>query len=184
MDQNNSEILAPNLDQFEELFHKNHQFLCMVAVKLVNDDYIAEDLVQEFFIKYWEGKDNIRLKTSFEAYAYRSVKNSCIDYLRRQTVTEKRNAGILTEYYEEPDDVEMPTEDRRLKRVIQLLNELPADRRRVFELHALERLSYQQIAEKLNISVNTVKTQLRRAYSTLRGKAIVAVVLGYLMKNL
>ncbi|WEK18483.1 MAG: RNA polymerase sigma-70 factor [Candidatus Pedobacter colombiensis] len=185
MDHDSLQIEVPDIEKFEGLFNSNHQFLCMVAHKIVQDDFVAEDLVQEFFMKYWEARDSIHFTTSFGAFAYRSVKNSCIDYLRKQNVADKRFAQIpIEDFEEESTDQEIPEKDKRLQRILQLLDKLPAERRKVFELHALEGLSYKQIADRLGISVNTVKTQLRRAYSTLRGKAILAVVLGHLLKNL
>jgi len=181
----------PDLTSFDELFLNNHQFLCMVAVKIVLDDFVAKDLVQDFFVKYWESGDKINAK-NFEAYAYRSVKNTCFNYLKHQAVAAKHHISVPVSQLESfPDtdqsediDEELPERKLRLKRVHQLLEELPAERRKVFEFHAIDGLNYRQIAERLDISTNTVKTQLRRAYSTLRGKAIATVVLGYFMKYL
>ncbi|SEW37810.1 RNA polymerase sigma-70 factor [Chitinophaga arvensicola] len=180
--------MSPNSDhshvlsagEFERLFRHNHQFLCVIAARIIKDDVVAKDLVQDFFIKYWENRHHLHV-ASFEAYAYRAVNNSCIDYLRRQEVSQKRHAGLETDVYTLQPSDEMPAEDKRLNRLLQLFNQLPPERRRVFELHVQEGLTYREIALQLNISVNTVKTQLRRAYTALRGKIISLLVLLWIL---
>ncbi|SDE66722.1 RNA polymerase sigma-70 factor, ECF subfamily [Mucilaginibacter pineti] len=172
-----------SLKEFEQLFHKNQQFLCMIAEKIVRDDVVAEDLVQDFFIKFWESKDRLRYKF-FEGFAYRSVKNASIDYLRRQQTAEKQLASMAELENLALADEEIPAQDARIKRILELLDALPAERRRIFELHVLDNRSYKEIADELGISVNTVKTQLRRAYLTLREKAILVLILSSLTKFL
>lgn len=169
------------LADFELLFKNNQQFLCMVAARILKDDTLAEDLVQDFFIKFWELRERVNYR-SFEAFAYQSVKNSCIDYLRRQSVSERRLSEISLAENDNQEDI--PADDKRLRRVLQLIDTLPPERRKIFEMHAVEGLSYKEIAGRMDISVNTVKTQLRRAYGTLRGKVFTALLVSYFMRIL
>lgn len=171
------------LQEFEILFHKNQQFLCMVAEKIIHDDLVAEDLVQDFFIRLWEQKDRLRYQ-SFEAFAYRAVKNSCLDYLRRQQTVEKKFSALYSLETIANEQEDILAQDARLKKILELLDELPAERRKIFELHVLDGRSYKEIAAELGISVNTVKTQLKRAYLSLRGKALILLILNYLTKFL
>lgn len=166
---------ALNIDDFEVLFRKNHKFLCMIAMDYVHDQFIAEDLVQEFFINYWQRRDIINLTTSFEAYARRAVKYKSIDHLRKAVIAEKRNTEltILEEQQailDEEEDQEL--QHQRYIKIIEIIQSLPPSRRKIFMLHAIDKLSYAQIAEKQSVSVNTVKTQLKRAYNALRTKAL------------
>ena len=180
-----SEAEYSDFTNFDELFIKNHQFLCMIAVNIVRDEFVAKDLVQDFFVKFWLQRNKIILK-NFEAYAYRSVKNSCFNYLKHQAVENKHYLSIVKEDQdifnsaEQGWEDELPEREKQLLKVLQLLNKLPVERRKVFELHVLEGLTYRQIADRLGISINTVKTQLRRAYGTLRGKGFVSLIMGYL----
>ncbi|MBE9597963.1 RNA polymerase sigma factor [Pedobacter sp. MC2016-24] len=172
-----------DIKKFEGLFKGNHQFLCMIAFKIVQDHYVAEEIVQEFFVKYWEECSGFLLKRNFTAFAYRSVKNRCIDYLRRQSVFNKNFVVVPFDGFDQQqaDHEEVPEKDQRLKRVLELFNELPVERRKVLELHAIHDLSYKEIAEKLGISVNTVKTQLRRGYSKLREQTFFIMLLSHLI---
>ncbi len=184
MEQDDSITSTGNFEQFQDLFRRNHKFLCMVALNHVNDKYIAEDIVQEFFINFWQRKNTIQLKGTFEAYARRAVKYSSIDYVRKQEVTSRRTAALPQ--MEEGYDPQAETESAELKyskylRILEMVLQLPEDRRRIFIMHAMDGLSHSQIADQLGISVNTVKTQLRRAYFSIRSKAIILLLFILLM---
>lgn len=172
-----------NIDQFEILFRTNHQFLCMVAMGYVHDQFIAEDMVQDFFADFWQRRSAIRLTSSFEAYARRAVKYKCIDFLRKNAVAAKSNAiqpfpEEAEELTDEPDPHEL--QHQRYLKIIKLIESLPESRRKIFIMHTVEKLSYAKIAEKQNISINTVKTQLSRAYTALRNKTYL-LFLGFLL---
>ncbi|ALL06787.1 hypothetical protein AQ505_15580 [Pedobacter sp. PACM 27299] len=166
---------ALNIDEFEVLFRRNHKFLCMIAMDYVHDQFIAEDLVQEFFINYWQRKDLVKFSSSFEAYARRAVKYKSIDYLRKIATAQKRNTmlAISEAQLAIADDTEdQDLQQQRYIKIIEMIQSLPEERRKVFMLHAMDKLSHAQIAEKQSISINTVKTQLRRAYAALRTKTL------------
>ncbi|RAJ35729.1 RNA polymerase sigma-70 factor [Pedobacter cryoconitis] len=168
------ESAALSIIEFEGLFRKNHKFLCMVAMNYVHDPYIAEDVVQDFFISYWQRRDIVQLNTSFEAYARRAVKYKSIDYLRKTAITEKLNIKltIIEEQAVLHQQEDQELQHQRYIKIMEMIQSLPQDRRNIFILHAMEKLSYMQIAEKQNISINTVKTQLQRAYTALRSKTL------------
>jgi len=164
-----------HIDQFETMFRRNHQFLCAVAMQYVHDQFIAEDMVQEFFIDFWQRRHTIQLTTSFEAYARRAVKYKCIDFLRKSAVTEKRNAMLAALEAEQEGGNEPEYDEIRHQRylkVVELIQRLPESRQNIFIMHAVGKMSYAAIAEKQNISINTVKTQLSRAYAALRNHLV------------
>lgn len=158
------------VDQFEQLFHKNYKKLCLVAVQYVKDTDLAEDLVQELYIYIWNKREQIVLRSSFEAYAYRSIKNICITHLKRQ------KNHVVFQGDELPDMGFDPVgllEDEQLKsdmhlKLDKILNKLPVERRKIFLLSNVQGLTYAEIATQNNISINTVKTQIKKAYATLR----------------
>jgi len=168
--------------EFETMFRRNHQFLCAVALQYVHDQFTAEDVVQDFFIDFWQRRHTIQLTTGFEAYARRAVKYKCIDFLRKSAVTEKRNS-ILAALEEEQEDNDEPEYNeirhQRYIKIVELIQKLPENRQNIFIMHAVDKMSYAEIARRRNISINTVKTQLSRAYSALRNLAILAFIVFY-----
>ncbi|UKJ08561.1 RNA polymerase sigma factor [Solitalea lacus] len=185
-----SEVQIITKDQIEELFHANYKNLCMVAVRYVHDIDLAKDIVQEFFVYLLNKHEQIKLKTAFDAYAVRSVKYLCITYHRRQ----KRQNTVsmvddLPETAFDPYGL-IEDENERSEMYAKLnasLNNLPTERRKIFLMSNVEGLSYAEIAEKNGISINTVKTQIKKAYSTLRAElsenALVSLILFFLKKD-
>jgi len=169
-----------NIDQFEMMFRRNHQFLCAVAMEYVHDQFTAEDMVQDFFLDFWQRRHTIQFTTSFEAYARRAVKYKCIDFLRKSAVNEKRNSMLDTLDQEQEDINETEYSEIRHQRylkIVELVQKLPESRQNIFIMHAVDKMTYVEIAKKQNISVNTVKTQLSRAYSALRSHLILVCII-------
>ncbi|POY38602.1 hypothetical protein C3K47_04190 [Solitalea longa] len=159
--------------EVEGLFHANYKNLCLIAVRYLHDIDLAKDIVQEFFVHLLSKHEQIQLKGSFEAYAVRSVKYLCISHLRSQKYT---NTNYQVE--ELPDIAFDPyglieDENERSEIVFKLnlaLQKLPSERLKIFLMSNLEGLSYAEIAEKNEISINTVKTQIKRSYAALRAE--------------
>lgn len=151
------------------MFRQHYRFLCLVAFRIVRDQDAAEDIVQDFFLNLWQRRTEISTINSFQGYATRAVKNGSISFLRKQqTLSDEQLSAI-------PDDAN-PLEDKEIfvsgesitSKVMEVIELLPAERKKIFLSHVIDRLSYAQIAEKNNISLNTVKTQMKRAYAFVR----------------
>ncbi|MNE36632.1 ECF RNA polymerase sigma factor SigE [compost metagenome] len=158
--------------QIEELFHAKYETLCMIAVRYVGELELAKDLVQEFFVYVWNKRNQIQLKSSFEAYAVRSVKNICVTYIKRHRDLIVYQDGNLPEIAFDPDGT---INDEQLKakiysKLTEALELLPTERRKLFLMSNVQGLTYAEIAKRNNISVNTVKTQIKKAYATLRSQ--------------
>ncbi|SFG67707.1 RNA polymerase sigma-70 factor [Pedobacter insulae] len=158
------------ITRFEDFFHMHYRFLCLVSVQLVGDLDVAKDLVQEFYIDFWKRRQTIQLTSTFQSYAVRAVKNLSVSYLRKQQSNASRNIHLLKDDGFDPmadieSQYEMEALDSKVKTAI---DKLPKECKRIFMLHNIDNLSYAQIAERNNISINTVKTQMKRAYAFLR----------------
>lgn len=160
---------AFTIAEYEIMFRQHYRFLCLVAFRIVRDQDAAEDIVQEFFLNLWQRRTEITTINSFQGYATRAVKNLSISFLRKQqTLSDEQLSAI-------PDDAN-PLEDKEIfiagesvtAKVMEVVELLPAERKKIFLSHVIDRLSYAQIAEKNNISLNTVKTQMKRAYAFVR----------------
>ena len=139
-----------------------HQ-MCLYAHKSTNNSGIVEELVSDCFIKLWENRKKINIKISVKNYIFLILRNSIIDFFRKKqihTETLENLPEICDESYFD--------EQKHYALLYQALEKLPEQRRKILELAVFESLSYKQIAEKLNISRNTVKTQIARAYRFLK----------------
>ncbi len=150
---------------FEKLFREYYSHLCNYAGKYIIDSQIREDIVQTFFISIWEKRNLSVTVETFLPYAYRSIKNSCINYYKAEIVKEDFLATLTEEWKEqfsEEDDFIYQ------KEVQQALQKLPAKCREIFLLKCVTGLRYKEIAEVSNISINTVKYHIGEAFRIMR----------------
>ena len=159
------------------LFRLYYSRLCTYAATFVKVHDIAEEIVQETFIKLWENREDIRIEYSFKSYIFRSVHNNCINYLKKTEVLHRQSELMASEiiYHNNialrnfnPEIIDQLISEELEARLNTALNDLPPQARKIFILSRFEQLSYSEIADSLEISVNTVKTQMKRTLSKLR----------------
>ncbi|SHG89265.1 RNA polymerase sigma-70 factor, ECF subfamily [Flavobacterium fluvii] len=158
-----------DLTKFEALYKENFAFLSLVSFQITKDKEVSKDIVQEFFIYFWNKKEEINITTSFKSYGSRAVKNLSIQHLEKSKQIVSIEKNKLVPDSEEPVFFEK-MEEGKISKVMKLLNQLPEARRNIFLAHVVDNNSYSEIAENENISINTVKTQMKRSYSFLREK--------------
>lgn len=152
---------------YKHLFHTYFPELVLYSAAMLKDRVAAEDLVQEFFIAFWTNKRYAVIETDLEGYLYRSIRNSSLNYLRDESRKKAREAEIEQEVFDSvpPDPTEYELERKDFYRAIY---RLPLQRRRIFLLCTLQSMKYREVAELLGVSVNTVRTQMGRAFKSLR----------------
>jgi len=159
------------LDQetFELLFKKNYKELCLFAIRYVKDYEVSREIVQGCFIRMWEKRESMDMSKPLRAYLSTAVRNTCLNWLRDH---KKFNSNLLDieglssdPVYQQPDKlVEQEIHDR-IKTAIE---ELPEKCREIFVLNRFENLKYQDVADRLNISIKTVETQMSKALQHMR----------------
>lgn len=167
-----------NRDIFNMVFKSFYSLLCSYARDLIKSYDIAREIVQDVFVRLWENHTRIQIRTSLKAYLYRSVNNACLNYIRNNK--HKLVQPVDQEHYHYlenlvADDSGWLNSAARLEvlenKLRKAIDHLPDQCRQIFILCRFEHLSYPQIAEKLSISLSTVKTQMGRAMAKLK-KAI------------
>lgn len=157
-------------DLFEEYFDK----LTIYALSILHQHEIAEEVVSDVFINIWQKKEKLVSDQKLHSYLFRCVHNKCIDYLRSQkTVKNQKTVALYLllddEVFSESNFVIEKIFSKNLEETIKnAINKLPEKRKEIFLLNRIENLSYQQIADKLSLSVNSVKTQISRSVEFLR----------------
>lgn len=155
---------------FEKLFQKYYESLCCYAEGLLADGMVAEDVVQDMFIHFWEKRDTIDVKDSLRAYFYTCVRHRSLKILQKQMVARKHNSQ-LTEFVEYLLHSEYSVEEEQeIERIKSIMQDLPAQCLKVFMMSAIEGKKYSEISEELSISVNTVKTHVSKAYKIIRAQ--------------
>ncbi|MDR2285547.1 MAG: RNA polymerase sigma-70 factor [Sphingobacterium sp.] len=151
----------------ETLFKQLYRPLVMFARQFLDTVPEAEDVVQDVFIKLWESHAFNQINDRLYAYLYSAVKNSCIDRIRQQ-------AGIRLESIHENENIsiEEPLDEEQwnlyISQIYAEIDKLPQRTQEIFRAVIFEKKKYKEVASQFNVSVNTVKTTLSRAFSKLR----------------
>lgn len=155
-------------EAFRMMFDRYYADFCVFARLYVGRQAIAEDLVQQVFIRFWEQKRHKNIKTSLKGYLQQSVRFACLNELKRQKQEDPLQEGSAQDILaEQALDFLLDKEARTI--FDQAIGELPAQCRRVFEMVYFDDLQYKAAAENLQVSVNTVKSHLKNALRILRG---------------
>ncbi len=168
-------IKEGNQKSFELVFKTYYARLCTFAFGYTKQMETAEDLVKDVFVNIWNNHKKLEIKTSVSAYLFRSVKNACINYLERDKNRKLLSIDELKQQeikIAEPLSTDYPISkilaSELEDRIHTEIEKLPESCREVFKLSRFEGLSHKKIAEKLQISENTVKVQIYRALSKIK----------------
>lgn len=149
---------------FENLFSIYFSRLNDFASKVVKDDFISQDIVQEVFVKVWEKRAEIE-SLNLEAFLFRLVRNRCIDYIKHLKVVNNRMHEIeISSKYEELYRIDfignepyVMIEQELLTKIEKTIQSLPVRCKEVFILSRMNGLKNKEIAEKLGINIKNVE---------------------------
>ncbi len=157
-----------NPKAWEELYRHFYGALCNYAFRITNDRAEAEDIVQECFISIWNSSLLFEAPKALTMYLYRSVYHNSLKFLQRKHADNER----LSEWSDDQQKIDEgyffeAVEEEVVRKVRTAIATLPDKRRKIIEM-SLDGCSVAEIAEQLHISVDTVKTQKKRAYAYLK----------------
>ena len=161
-------IKNSNEKAFEKLFHRYYGHLCLHASLILQDDNTAEEIVQDFFVKLWEKRERVIIDTSVKNYLFRSVKNQALNVIKHNKIKYIYAQSVLSDSSDNVTDEDSFQEINLAKKIEESILSLPEKRREIFRLSREDGLKYREIAEKLNISIKTVETQMSLAFKHLR----------------
>lgn len=162
---------------FSRLVEANQGKIYSLCYRMTGNSDDAADLTQEAFLNAWRGLSKFGGQSSFSTWLYRLASNACIDFLRR----EKRRSALSITLEDEddedrqadfPDDRWSPERELERKELRQTLQDglaaLSPEHREVLLLRETEGLSYQEIAQCLDLEEGTVKSRIARARLALK----------------
>jgi len=153
---------------FNQLVGRLKDRLYRISLQIVKEGELAEDVVQEVFIKVWDKRIELSEIENIDAYCFRMVRNLSIDKTRLKHF---KNTDLSGAYRMEAD---LPTPDKTteinetMELVKKWVQDLPESQKSVLQLRDFEGLSYQEISDALNMPLNQVKVYLFRARQQLR----------------
>jgi RNA polymerase sigma-70 factor (family 1) len=143
---------------FEEIYHRYHRQLYFMAMKYLKCKNLAEDAVQDIFVKFWQKRDQLDPEKSVKALLFISMKNHVLNMIRNRKNKIISDLEFFEEQYETSENVFNEVISADYEQILHRgLAELPERKKKVFELKTINGFSNSEVAELLMISINTVK---------------------------
>lgn len=163
-----------DLQSFDGIFRRYYQVLSYFAQSLLSDRALSEDIVQSVFVSVLHGSVTFENDLHAKQYLYKAVRNACVNELKSLNT----KADILERFHSdlkedddfglEPDLLRTVVKAEVYREILDAVESLPTECGKVFRLAYLENLNNQEIADLLNLSINTVKVQKNNAKKRLR----------------
>lgn len=157
-------IVEGDVDALRILHDKYYSQMWLWASKYTRNESLAEELVSDCFIKLWDHRQNIIIEKSLKSYLFLMLRNQIVSQSRKSKHEIVIGSDKLPDL---PDELTINNQDFYAG-LYAAIHKIPEQRRKILELAVFESLSYKEIAAQLGISVNTVKTQMGRAYQFLK----------------
>lgn len=161
-----SNIQNDNHFAFSRLFDFYKGKVYNFAYKFVLTEDNADEITQIVFIKLWENRKKLNITTSFDSFLYVLTKNACFDFLRKVVNDKKLLDKFISTYQYDlnNDNIEYSIRHQEfISCTEEIIEKLPPKQKEVFTMSVYDKKSYREIAKIMNISINTVKTQLKLA---------------------
>jgi len=162
-----------NLEAFQNRVLPTKNKLFRFALRFLGSEEEAKDVVQEVFIKVWNGREQMQEVQNWEAWCMRITKNLSLDRIR--SLNRKQTQSIETTFdvrHEALTPHETTEMRESMTRINQLIEALPEKQRQVIHLRDIEGYSYNEICEILELDMNQVKVNLFRARNAVREKLV------------
>jgi RNA polymerase sigma-70 factor, ECF subfamily len=157
---------------FYHLYERYCKRLYWFVLKYIKQKEDAEEIVQEVFVKIWESRNKINTYASFESFLFTVAYNATISLLRKRANETKyiEHLKLLQQISNAPDLIDEIHFNELNSHIHLLMNELTPRQKEIFQLSREEGLSNEEIAKKLNISVNTVKKHIANTLAFLKSQ--------------
>lgn len=162
-------IRQGDVQQFESLFRSSYVSLVRYAKTLINDQDTAEEIVQDLFFRIWKDREKLRIESSLNGYLFRSVHNRSLHHIEHNRVVVRHAEEMSMSPQESPESPSDILNYKELQaKIARILEKLPERCGKIFYMNRFEGLKYNEIAEKLSVSVKTVEANMGKALKEFR----------------
>lgn len=164
------EIKEGNRLAFTMAFEKYHRAIYAFAYKYICDRAMAEDIVQHTFLKLWETRKSLNASSNLVGYIYTTAKHYTLNCIRNQSTASHGDDYYYRQFTATPsvENTSEPENDDMLIALRSAIARLSPCKQEIVNLKLNEGLSNSEVAQRLNISINTVKVQYNRSLKELR----------------
>ena len=164
-------LIKGEVKAFDEIFEKYNQRIYQFAKTILKNKEDAKDVVQEVFLRIWQNRNKINEYSTFKSYLFTIAYNIIVDHFRKRLKDKKYKDFLEANIKEVDSSQEKHIEFSDLNKLYeQAVEQLPPRRKLIYKMNRNEGFTYEVIAERLNISRNTVRNQMAKTLQFLRKK--------------
>jgi RNA polymerase sigma-70 factor (ECF subfamily) len=160
-----SKVRTGDKEAFELLFHKYYSVLCILSKRYTDDISLAREVIQSLFIYLWEHRTELTITSSLKSYLFQATRYNSIRYMekgrKRGTHLDKLPEKEDRNFFDHVEYAELQG------KILETIESLPQQCKRVFTMSRFDQLKYADIAEKLDISIKTVESHISKALRIL-----------------
>ena len=153
---------------YEILFKTHYKQFFYYALRYVNDTESAADITNDVFCYLWEKYDQLTWDDSPLPLLYTLTRNFCVNYLRKKEAEQKKFNLLLASDIYTNSIVETIRQEQKIEQIMENIQQLPPQTHHIFNECFIKGRTYKEVADENQISINTVKTHIKRAISLLR----------------
>lgn len=158
---------------FERLYAQYKTRLAGNFIKLLRDDELAKDAMQELSLKLWNARESIDVDQSFKAYLFRIAENLVFDYYKKMARDRAKETSLLSELEDWYSHIEEDLISKEnISQVRAIIDKLPEKQRKAYVLHKMEGKSYKEIAEIMDIAPSTINKHIYTAHKFVKEQII------------
>lgn len=163
------ELSGKNKAVFDALYKEYYKKLFILSFRYTRNQELAEEVVHDVFLKIWNRSDNLKINQSLSSYLSKAVVNTSLNVLSSQKRESANFSRYEIELSQNTDDYnEAEILEKKLLMIEQAMDRLPEQCKKILLMSKFEKLKQQEIADKLNISIKTVKNHLTYAFKKIR----------------
>jgi RNA polymerase sigma-70 factor (family 1) len=156
-------------EAFIQLYNHYHPALYSFVIKFIKVPELAEDILQEIFLKLWKIRERVNPELSFQAYLYRISRNLVYDRLKQIAADKELCLRVIMEFQFTIEDTENKARWSQYQSLLKsAISQLPPQRQKIFKLCREEGKTYKDVSHELNISPNTVKEHMVLAVKSIK----------------
>ena len=160
-------IQAGDVKAFDILFMRYYPLLCAYAKQFVDFDD-GQEIVQDVMVWFWENSSMQVIESSPKNYLFRAVKNRCLTLINRNELKQRVVSSMYENQQSQYEDPDFYIVEELTRNIENALSRLPETYREAFEMNRFQSMTYNEIAEKLNVSSTTVDYRIQQALKLLR----------------
>jgi len=153
---------------YEIVFREYYRPMTAYAFRFLGNIADSESIVQDVFLRLWQKRKEIMITSSLQNYLFRSVKNHCINQIEHEKIKSGYQKLVIRNDADRSEYSEFFLEFGLMNKIEAAIASLPEKRQEIFRLAREDGLKYREIADRLNISIKTVETQMTLALKQLR----------------